>query len=554
MKKGQMCEGIIEYIDFPNKGRVKVEDQYVTVKNGIPGQKIRFVINKKRKDRCEGRLLEVLEKSPLETIEPVCHEFPACGGCMYQTMSYDEQLKMKAGQVKKLLDTAISSAGQVDAEGKPDYVFEGITGSPKQWAYRNKMEFSFGDDHLDGPLTLGLHKKASTYDILTVDDCKIVHDDFTAVLKTVLDYFTEHPMPYYKKMKHTGYLRHLLVRRSETTGEMLVHLVTTSQEECDLTELTQCLLALQLEGRIVGIMHIINDTLADVVQSDETRILYGQDYFYEHILGLKFKISTFSFFQTNTLGAELLYDIARSYIGDTKDMTVFDLYSGTGTIAQILAAVAKKVVGVEIVEEAVEAAKQNAAANGLDNCEFIAGDVLKVIDDIEEKPDYIILDPPRDGIHPKALQKIIDYGVKNIVYISCKPTSFARDLAVFQERGYELKRVSNVDLFPETVHVETVVKLSLKTNQPKIEVTMCPDEESNYTPEEKATYQKIKDYVKDKYGVNVHTSYIAQVKRMCGLDMGENYNKSKKKNPGVKQCPQEKVEYIKDALRYFKLI
>ena len=554
MKKGQMCEGIIEYIDFPNKGRVKVEDQYVTVKNGIPGQKIRFVINKKRKDRCEGRLLEVLEKSPLETIEPVCHEFPACGGCMYQTMSYDEQLKMKAGQVKKLLDTAISSAGQVDAEGKPDYVFEGITGSPKQWAYRNKMEFSFGDDHLDGPLTLGLHKKASTYDILTVDDCKIVHDDFTTVLKTVLDYFTEHPMPYYKKMKHIGYLRHLLVRRSETTGEMLVHLVTTSQEECDLTELTQRLLALQLEGRIVGIMHIINDTLADVVQSDETRILYGQDYFYEHILGLKFKISTFSFFQTNTLGAELLYDIARSYIGDTKDMTVFDLYSGTGTIAQILAAVAKKVVGVEIVEEAVEAAKVNAGLNQLDNCEFIAGDVLKVLDTIEDKPDYIVLDPPRDGIHPKALDKIIDYQVPNMVYISCKPTSLARDLGVLIERGYKVKKTHCVDMFPGTVHCETVVKLSLKKDTPKIEITMEPDEESNYTSQEKATYSKIKEYVKEKYGVNVHTSYIAQVKRMCGLDMGENYNKSKKENPEVKQCPQEKVEYIKDALRHYGLL
>ena len=479
MKKGQMCEGVIEYIDFPNKGRVKVEDQYVTVKNGIPGQKIRFVINKKRKDRCEGRLLEVLEKSPLETIEPVCHEFPACGGCMYQTMSYDEQLKMKAaashgkgekilktrpswrkaGQVKKLLDTAISSAGQVDAEGKPDYVFEGITGSPKQWAYRNKMEFSFGDDHLDGPLTLGLHKKASTYDILTVDDCKIVHDDFTAVLKNVLDYFTEHPMPYYKKMKHTGYLRHLLVRRSETTGEMLVHLVTTSQEECDLTELTQRLLALQLEGRIVGIMHIINDTLADVVQSDETRILYGQDYFYEHILGLKFKISTFSFFQTNTLGAELLYDIARSYIGDTKDMTVFDLYSGTGTIAQILAAVAKKVVGVEIVEEAVEAAKVNAGLNQLDNCKFIAGDVLKVLDDLTEKPDVIVLDPPRDGIHPKALPKILSYGVNRIVYVSCKATSLARDLEAFLQAGYRLEKACCVDQFCETVWTEAVALL-----------------------------------------------------------------------------------------------
>ena len=315
---------------------------------------------------------------------------------------------------------------------------------------------------MDGPLTLGLHKKASTYDILTVDDCKIVHDDFTAVLKTVLDYFTEHPMPYYKKMKHTGYLRHLLVRRSETTGEMLVHLVTTSQEECDLTELTQRLLALQLEGRIVGIMHIINDTLADVVQSDETRILYGQDYFYEHILGLKFKISTFSFFQTNTLGAELLYDIARSYIGDTKDMTVFDLYSGTGTIAQILAAVAKKVVGVEIVEEAVEAAKVNAGLNQLDNCEFIAGDVLKVLDTIEDKPDYIVLDPPRDGIHPKALDKIIDYQVPNMVYISCKPTSLARDLGVLIERGYKVKKTHCVDMFPGTVHCETVCLLSRK--------------------------------------------------------------------------------------------
>lgn len=460
MKKGQMCEGIIERIDFPNKGRVQVEDQTVTVKNGIPGQRVRFVINKKRKDRCEGRLLEILENSPLEVMAPACGEFPACGGCMYQTMAYEEQLHMKAGQVKSLLDTAIAAAGQVNASGDPDYEFEGIVGSPKQWEYRNKMEFSFGDDHLDGPLTLGLHKKGSTYDVLTVDDCRIVHDDFTKVLRFVLDYFTAHPMPYYKKMKHTGYLRHLLLRRSETTGEMLVHLVTTSQEECDLSELTEQLLKLPLRGKIVGIMHIINDSLADVVQSDETRILYGQDYFYEYILGLKFKISTFSFFQTNTLGAEVLYDIARSYIGDTKDMTVFDLYSGTGTIAQILASVAKKVVGVEIVEEAVEAARVNAGLNQLDNCEFIAGDVLKVIDEISDKPDYIVLDPPRDGIHPKALDKIINYQVPNMVYISCKPTSLARDLGMLIARGYQVKKVKCVDMFPSTVHVETVVLMS----------------------------------------------------------------------------------------------
>ena len=294
---------------------------------------------------------------------------------------------------------------------------------------------------------------------MTVDDCKIVHDDFTTVLKTVLDYFTEHPMPYYKKMKHTGYLRHLLVRRSETTGEMLVHLVKTSQEECDLTELTQRLLALQLEGRIVGIMHIINDTLADVVQSDETRILYGQDYFYETLLGLKFRISTFSFFQPNSLAAEVLYNIVRDYIQNTSGMEVFDLYSGTGTIAQILAPVAKKVVGVEIVEEAVEAAKENAELNNLDNCTFWAGDVLKVIDELGEVPDLIMLDPPRDGVNPKALMKILNFGVERLVYIACKPTSLARDLEMIQGRGYKVEKISGVDLFPGTYHVETICQL-----------------------------------------------------------------------------------------------
>ena len=211
-----------------------------------------------------------------------------------------------------------------------------------------------------------------------------------------------------------------------------------------------------MSAKLCGVIHIINDGLADVVQSDETRILFGDEYIYEELLGLRFKISVFSFFQTNSLGAEVLYSKAREYIGDTKDMTVFDLYSGTGTIAQIIAPVAKKVVGVEIVEEAVEAAKVNAGLNGLDNCEFIAGDVLKVIDEIEDKPDMIILDPPRDGINPKALQKIIDFGVNNLVYISCKPTSLARDLEMLQEQGYRVEKACAVDMFPNTVHVEVV--------------------------------------------------------------------------------------------------
>ena len=448
MKKGQIYEGIIERVDFPNKGIVFVpeEEQYVIVKNGIPGQKIRFMINKFKRGNAEGRLLEVLEKSSLETRKPVCGIFPACGGCMYQTMPYEEQVKMKEGQIRRIMDPVV----------KGEYVFEGVKHSPKEFHYRNKMEFSFGDEFKDGPLSLGLHKKGSTYDVLTAGDCQLVHEDMDKILLCVLNYFKERNVSYYKKMQHVGYLRHLLLRRGDTTGEILVNLVTTTQEEYDLTPLVEELLALELEGKIVGILHILNDSLSDVVKSDETRILYGQDFFYEKLLGLEFKITPFSFFQPNSKGAEVLYETVREYIGDIDNQVVFDLFSGTGTIGQVLAPVAKKVIGVEIIEEAVEAAKENAVRNGLSNCKFIAGDVFKVLDEIEEKPDVIVLDPPRDGIHPKALPKILNYGVDKIVYISCKMTSLARDLEMMQLAGYRVEKMTAVDQFCETVHVEVV--------------------------------------------------------------------------------------------------
>ena len=451
MKKGQLCEGFIEKVEFPNKGIVSVEgeEKKVIVKNGIPGQKIKFAVNKMRKGKAEGRLLEVLEKSPLEQREPVCSIFPDCGGCMYQTMPYQEQMKMKEQQVKEILDAAIQG----------DYIFEGVKASPKEFGYRNKMEFSFGDEYKDGPLSLGLHKKGSTYDVLTASDCKLVHEDLTKILSCVLSYFKERNVSYYKKMQHVGYLRHLLLRRGDVTGEILVNLVTTTQEELDLQPLVDALLALSLEGKIVGILHILNDSLSDVVQSDETRILYGQDFFYEKLLGMEFKITPFSFFQPNSRAAEVLYSTVREYIGDINNMTVYDLFSGTGTIGQVLAPVAKEVIGVEIIEEAVEAAKENALHNGLTNCRFIAGDVFKVLDEIEENPDVIVLDPPRDGIHPKALPKILDYGVDKIVYISCKVTSLARDLEMIQARGYKVVKAVAVDQFVHTVHVECVTLL-----------------------------------------------------------------------------------------------
>ena len=222
------------------------------------------------------------------------------------------------------------------------------------------------------------------------------------------------------------------------------------------------LLSLETEGKIVGILHILNDSLSDVVKSDETRILYGQDYFYEKLLGLEFKITPFSFFQPNSKGAEVLYETVREYIGDIRDMTVFDLFSGTGTISQVLAPVAKQVIGVEIVEEAVEAAKENAERNNIKNCQFIAGDVLKKVDELDIKPDVIIVDPPREGIHPKAINKIINFGAEKIVYVSCKPSSLAKDLIVFEENGYKTVSAKCVNQFCGTRHVETIVLLQRK--------------------------------------------------------------------------------------------
>lgn len=552
MKKGKEYVGIVDRVDFPNKGIIKIEDEKAIVKNAVPGQKVRFVINKARKDKKEGRLLEVLEKSPLETVEPKCVHFGPCGGCTYQTIPYETQLDIKKNQVKSLIDAVCD-----------DYVFEGIIGSPKKWEYRNKMEFSFGDEYKDGPLALGLHKKGSFHDIVTANECQIVDKDYNSILFCVLNYFTELGADYYHKLSHKGYLRHLLVRRGEKTGEILVNLVTSSQwgtygenllsEEEVLEELKNRLLSLELNGKIVGILHIINDSLADVVQSDKTDILYGEEYFYEELLGLKFKISTFSFFQTNSLGAEVLYEKAREYVGTTKDKLIFDLYSGTGTIAQLLAPVAKKVIGVEIVAEAVEAAKENAALNGLDNCEFIAGDVLKVIDEIEEKPDLIVLDPPRDGIHPKALDKIIDYGVDRLVYISCKPTSLARDLVILQEKGYKVEKVCAVDMFPGTVHVESVVLLSHKRADSFINIKMEYDDDICRTPD-RVTYKLIQEYIEDKYNFKVHTAYIAEVKRSLGLSMYDAPNTVEELKHPYKPAPEFKVEAIKDALRHFNVI
>lgn len=449
-KKNEIINGLIEKVKFPNKGIMYIEEERipVLVPDTFPGQKVRVRLQRKRKGTWEGRALEHLE-NPTHFVKPSCEYFGLCGGCAMQHLSYENQLEHKHEQVQTLLQNA----------GVTGYEDMGILGSPSEWAYRNKMEFSFGDACKDGPMTLGMHRKNSTFDIITVDGCKIVDEDFNMILRFVLRYAQSFNLPFYKKKIHEGFLRYLIVRRSETTGDLLINIVTTTQRDFDFTELANYLVDLGTKGKIAGILHTYSDTLADAVKPDSTRVLYGKDAFTETILGLQFNISPYSFFQTNTKGAELLYKTALDMPQDITSKVVFDLYSGTGTIAQIMATKAKEVYGIEIVEEAVEKAKENAKLNDLTNCHFVAGDVLKEVENFHVKPELIVLDPPREGIHPKAIDKIIGFDAKELLYISCKPTSLARDLPVFEQSGYKVEKVCCVDMFPHTHHVETIAYL-----------------------------------------------------------------------------------------------
>ncbi|MBR1670805.1 MAG: 23S rRNA (uracil(1939)-C(5))-methyltransferase RlmD [Butyrivibrio sp.] len=558
MKKKDIIEGIVKKVEFPNKGIVQTPEGKVVVKGVLPDQKVSVQIQKVRKDRAEGRLLEVIEE-PADAVESPCIHFGKCGGCSYLTMPYVKELGLKEQQVRTLLAPAIERQSC-------RFTWEGIKTSPVKFAYRNKMEFTFGDEVMGGSLCLGMHKRGSFYDIVTVSGCRIVDDDYRSILSATVDFFA--PMyergdiSFYHRMKQKGYLRHLLVRKAVRTGEILIDLVTTTQEEHDLSIYTKMLLSLNLTGKITGILHTRNDSLADAVIDEGTEVLYGQDYFYEYLLGLKFRITPFSFFQTNSLSAEVLYQTVRGYIKSLydqkkirKDGVIYDLYSGTGTISQLLAPVATKVIGVEIVEEAVRAARENARLNHLDNCEFIAGDVLKVLDEIEEKPDIIILDPPRDGINPKALQKIIGYGVRYMIYVSCKPTSLARDLEVLQESGYCMTRAVAVDQFPWTSHVETVCLLSkgdVKSQKLRVEFSLEDMDTDGF--KKGATYNAIRDWIKAKYGYRVTNLNIAQVKQKHGIIERENYNKPKSPDSKQPGCPEKKVKAIEDALRHFQMI
>lgn len=498
MKKGEIYNGIVERIDYPNKGIVRIEGVEdgaatqsavaegggepvrVRIKRVLPGERISLRIKKKRRGIWEGEKLETVEPGP-GGCEPICPHAADCGGCAYQGLTYEAQLALKEQQVLHVLSKAMhgDAAEQHDLAGDGSVgmlsgIWEGIHASPEETDYRNKMEFTFGDAYKGGPLALGLHKRGAFHDIVTADGCRICDPDFSEIVRVTRDFFEEKQIPFYHRMRHDGCLRHLLVRKGHHTGEILIDLVTvakdiekfTEKESNLLIEWKNRLLSAEktgrITGRIAGILRTKNDRLGDVIEDQGTDVLFGGDHFTDRVLGLDFAISPFSFFQTNTAGAEVLYGIVRDYLGDVTGKRVYDLYSGTGTIAQILAPAADEVIGVEIVPEAVEAARDNAAHNGLSNCRFLCGDVFEVLDsqtDAGEKPDVIVLDPPREGVRPQALKKILGYGAERIVYVSCQITSLARDLPVITAAGYHLQRATSVDMFPYTTGIESVVQL-----------------------------------------------------------------------------------------------
>ena len=451
MKKGDILELNIEDVRFGGEGIATLEGLKIYVKGAFPGEKVSARLTKKRKNHGEARLIDIIEKAEYEIDDP-CPHFRVCGGCQSQHVPYDKQLEFKTEAVKKLFEKDEIPMGE----------FLGIVGSDEQYEYRNKMEFSFGDFEKGGELCLGMHVKGSSFKILTTDSCILVDSDYRDIMTFTLEYFREKAFPHYRVMAREGYLRNLIIRKAYNTKEIMINLVTTSQIDFNLEEFKSKLLELNLKGNIASILHTVNDSLSDAVIADKINILYGKDYITEEILGLKFKISPLSFFQTNSKGAEKLYGLVREFLGNAEDKTIFDLYCGTGTIGQITAANAKKVIGVEIIEEAANAANENAKLNGLNNCNFIAGDVTKVIQDLKETPDIIILDPPRTGVHPKALQYVVDFNAKEIIYVSCNPKTLVQDLKYLQEQGYNIEKSILVDMFPNTPHAEVVVLLQHK--------------------------------------------------------------------------------------------
>lgn len=568
MKKNDRFILDIEDMGENGEGIGRLDGYIWFVKDAVIGDRIEASAMKMKKNFGFARLVRVIEPSACR-VEEKCPVARRCGGCQMQAVAYEEQLRFKERKVYNNLKRIGGLSGLLLPEEKGQENLEGtekkreetvrmepIIGMEEPWRYRNKAQFPFGRDK-DGRIIAGFYA-GRTHCIVENEDCLLGVEENREILDIIRNFMNEYKIEPYNEELHRGLVRHVLIRKGFRTGELMVCLILNG------TELPKKEILVERLLKIAGMTSIsfnINREKTNVILGKEIVNLYGPGYITDYIGNVKYRISPLSFYQVNPVQTERLYGTALEYAGLTGDETVWDLYCGIGTISLFLAQKAKQVYGVEIVPQAIDDARGNAEINGMENVEFFVGKAEEVLPEQYEKnqvyADVIVVDPPRKGCDEKCLETIVRMGPKKVVYVSCDSATLARDVKYLGEKGYEVKRVRCVDMFPQSGHVETVVLLTQKRKSKdykvEIEIPIDVDGSKIYT-EEKSTYQNIKKFIKAKYGVNTHTKDIAEVKRDCGVEMRLNYNISKKENPKIRHCTQEKRGYIMDALEYYQVI
>ena len=542
-RKNDLVTLEIEDCGIDGEGIGKADGFTVFVKDAVIGDTVTAKIIKAKKNYGYGRLMEVLKPSPYR-VEPKCEFARQCRGCQLQALSYDQQLVFKTNKVKGHLERI---------GGFTDIPMEPIIGMDELFHYRNKAQFPVGRNK-EGKIVTGFYA-GRTHNIIENRDCALGVAENKEVLDRVIAHMEKYGIEPYNEATGKGLVRHVLIRYGYFTKEVMVCLILNGNKIPKEEQLVKSLC--EIPG-MTSITINVNKKHSNVILGEEIRLLWGQEYITDRIGDISYQISPLSFYQVNPMQTQKLYAKALEYADLHGQETVWDLYCGIGTISLFLAQKAKFVRGVEIVPAAIENAKENAKLNGLENTEFFVGKAEQVLPREYKKngvyADVIVVDPPRKGCDETLLETMIEMNPERIVYVSCDSATLARDLKYLCERGYELRKVCPVDQFGMTVHVETVVLLSQQKPDDTIEIDLDLDELDATSAELKATYQEIKDYVLKEFGLKVSSLYISQVKRKCGIEVGENYNLPKSENARVPQCPKEKEDAIKAALKYFAMI
>ena len=542
-RKNDLVTLEIEDCGIDGEGIGKADGFTVFVKDAVIGDTVTAKIIKAKKNYGYGRLMEVLKPSPYR-VEPKCEFARQCGGCQLQALSYDQQLVFKTNKVKGHLERI---------GGFTDIPMEPIIGMDELFHYRNKAQFPVGRNK-EGKIVTGFYA-GRTHNIIENRDCALGVAENKEVLNRVIAHMEKYGIEPYNEATGKGLVRHVLIRYGYFTKEVMVCLILNGNKLPKEEQLVKSLC--EIPG-MTSITINVNKKHSNVILGEEIRLLWGQEYITDRIGDISYRISPLSFYQVNPMQTQKLYAKALEYADLHGEETVWDLYCGIGTISLFLAQKAKFVRGVEIVPAAIENAKENAKLNGLENTEFFVGKAEEVLPREYKKngvyADVIVVDPPRKGCDETLLETMVEMNPERIVYVSCDSATLARDLKYLCERGYELRKVCPVDQFGMTVHVETVVLLSQQKPDDTIEIDLDLDELDATSAETKATYQEIKDYVLKEFGLKVSNLYISQIKRKCGIEVGENYNLPKTENPKVPQCPKEKEDAIKAALKYFAMI